>query len=167
MEIANRMGNREPRWLRVLLITIAVLFLGVFLFLPLVTVFMEAFRKGAGAYFASFTDPAARGAILLTVISAGIAVPCNLMFGVAASWAIAKFEFKGKNILVTLIDLPFAVSPVISGLIYVLLFGMQGWFGPWLAEHHLQIIFAVPGIVLATGFVTFPFVARELVPLMA
>ena len=115
MEIANRMGNREPRWLRILLIAIAVLFLGVFLFLPLVTVFMEAFRKGAGAYFASFNDPAARAAILLTLISAGIAVPCNLLFGVAASWAIAKFEFKGKNILVTLIDLPFAVSPVISG----------------------------------------------------
>jgi sulfate/thiosulfate transport system permease protein len=127
---------------------------------------MEAFRKGAGAYFASFSDPAARAAILLTLISAGIAVPCNLVFGVAASWAIAKFEFKGKNILVTLIDLPFAVSPVISGLIYVLLFGMQGWFGPWLAAHHLQIIFAVPGIVLATIFVTFPFVARELIPLM-
>jgi sulfate transport system permease protein len=166
MEIANRMGNREPRWLRIVLIVIAVLFLGVFLFLPLVTVFMEAFRKGAAAYFASFSDPAARAAILLTLISAGIAVPCNLMFGLAASWAIAKFEFKGKNILVTLIDLPFAVSPVISGLIYVLLFGMQGWFGPWLAEHHLQIIFAVPGIVLATVFVTFPFVARELIPLM-
>jgi sulfate/thiosulfate transport system permease protein len=166
MEIANRMGNREPRWLRILLIAIAVLFLGVFLFLPLLTVFMEAFRKGAGAYFASFSDPAARAAILLTLISAGIAVPCNLVFGVAASWAIAKFEFKGKNILVTLIDLPFAVSPVISGLIYVLLFGMQGWFGPWLAAHHLQVIFAVPGIVLATIFVTFPFVARELIPLM-
>jgi sulfate transport system permease protein len=166
MEMANRMGNREPRWLRILLITIAILFLGIFLWLPLVTVFMEALRKGAGAYFASFTDPAARAAILLTVISAGIAVPCNLLFGVMASWAIAKFEFKGKNILITLIDLPFAVSPVISGLIYVLLFGMQGWFGPWLAEHHLQIIFAVPGIVLATVFVTFPFVARELIPLM-
>jgi sulfate transport system permease protein len=166
MEIANRMGNREPRWLRIVLIAIAVLFLGIFLFLPLVTVFMEALRKGVGAYFASFSDPAARSAILLTLVSAGIAVPCNLMFGLAASWAIAKFEFKGKNILVTLIDLPFAVSPVISGLIYVLLFGMQGWFGPWLAEHHLQIIFAVPGIVLATVFVTFPFVARELIPLM-
>ncbi|MCU1273147.1 MAG: cysW [Bryobacterales bacterium] len=166
MEIANRMGNREPRWLRIVLIVIAVLFLGVFLFLPLVTVFMEALRKGVAAYFASFTDPAARAAILLTLVSAGIAVPCNLIFGLAASWAIAKFEFKGKNILVTLIDLPFAVSPVISGLIYVLLFGMQGWFGPWLAEHHLQIIFAVPGIVLATVFVTFPFVARELIPLM-
>jgi sulfate transport system permease protein len=161
MEIANRMGNREPRWLRIVLIAIAVLFLGIFLFLPLVTVFMEALRKGVGAYFASFSDPAARSAILLTLVSAGIAVPCNLMFGLAASWAIAKFEFKGKNILVTLIDLPFAVSPV-----YVLLFGMQGWFGPWLAEHHLQIIFAVPGIVLATVFVTFPFVARELIPLM-
>lgn len=166
MEIANRMGNRDPLWLRRVLIAIAVVFLGLFLFLPLVTVFMEALRKGIGAYFASFSDPAARSAILLTLVSAGIAVPCNLMFGLAASWAIAKFEFKGKNILVTLIDLPFAVSPVISGLIYVLLFGMQGWFGPWLAEHHLQIIFAVPGIVLATVFVTFPFVARELIPLM-
>ncbi|HUJ20197.1 MAG TPA: sulfate ABC transporter permease subunit CysW [Bryobacteraceae bacterium] len=166
MSPADSMGRRDPVWLRALLIAVAVLFLGVFLFLPLLTVFLEAFRKGVSAYFASFNDPAARSAIVLTLVSAGIAVPCNLMFGLFASWAIAKFEFKGKSILITLIDLPFAVSPVISGLIYVLLFGMQGWFGPWLMAHHLQIIFAVPGIVLATVFVTFPFVARELIPLM-
>ena len=166
MNTANAMERRDPVWLRAGMIAVTALFLGVFLFLPLWTVFLEAFRKGISAYFASFTEPAARSAIVLTLVSAGIAVPCNLIFGLVASWAIAKFEFKGKNILVTLIDLPFAVSPVISGLIFVLLFGMQGWFGAWLAERHLQIIFAVPGIVLATIFVTFPFVARELIPLM-
>ena len=122
--------------------------------------------QGAGPYFASFADPTALSAIRLTLLTAGIAVPANLVFGVAAAWAIAKFEFFGKSILITLIDLPFAISPVISGLIYVLLFGMQGWLGPWLSEHNVQIIFAVPGIVLATIFVTFPFVARELIPLM-
>lgn len=166
MNAPDLMGRRDPVRLRAPLIAGTVLFLGLFLFLPLWTVFLEAFRKGASAYFSSFTEPAARSAIVLTLISAGIAVPCNLIFGLVASWAIAKFEFRGKNMLVTLIDLPFAVSPVISGLIYVLLFGMQGWFGPWLNGHHLQIIFAVPGIVLATIFVTFPFVARELIPLM-
>jgi sulfate transport system permease protein len=132
----------------------------------LAAVFWEALRKGLWAYLASFTDPAALSAIWLTLLVAGIAVPLNLVFGVAAAWAIATFEFAGKSFLITLIDLPFAVSPVVSGLIYVLLFGMQGWLGPWLAAHNIQIIFAVPGIVLATIFVTFPFVARELIPLM-
>jgi sulfate transport system permease protein len=143
-----------------------MLFLGLFLFVPLIAVFVEAFRKGAGAYFESFQDPTALHAIKLTLLVATIAVPLNVVFGLAASWAIAKFEFMGKSVLITLIDLPFAVSPVISGLIYVLLFGLQGWFGRWLAEHDIEIIFAVPGIVLATLFVTFPFVARELIPLM-
>ena len=163
---ANALGRSDPRWLRALLISVTVLFLGVFLFLPLLTVFLEALRKGVAAYFASFTDPDARSAVLLTLLTAGIAVPCNLVFGLLASWAIAKFEFKGKSLLITLIDLPFAVSPVIAGLVYVLMFGAQGWFGPWLEGHRIHIIFAVPGIVLATMFVTFPFVARELIPLM-
>ena len=141
-------------------------FLLFFLVLPLVAVFTEALRDGVRAYFESFRDPAAVAAIRLTLTATAIAVPLNLVFGLAASWAIAKFEFRGKSVLITLIDLPFAVSPVISGLIFVLLFGLQGWLGPWLREHDIQIIFAVPGIVLATVFVTFPFVARELIPLM-
>ena len=148
------------------LIAVAILFLALFLVLPLLTVFAQAFAKGWGAYLAAFTEPDAHAAIRLTLITAAIAVPFNLVFGVAAAWAIAKFEFKGKNLLVTLIDLPFSVSPVVSGLIYVLVFGSQGLFGPWLIEHDIQVIFAVPGIVLATVFVTFPFVARQLIPLM-
>jgi sulfate/thiosulfate transport system permease protein len=156
----------EPLGVRVALIAISVTFLSLFLVLPLAAVFAEALRRGFGAYFASFRDPDALSAIKLTFIAAGIAVPLNLVFGVAASWAIAKFNFVGKSLLTTLIDLPFAVSPIISGLIYVLLFGLQGWWGEWLGEHDIQIIFAVPGIVLATIFVTFPFVARELIPLM-
>lgn len=156
----------EPRWVRYALIAIALIFLTLFLFVPLISVFHQALRKGWDAYVAAITDPDAISAIKLTLISAGIAVPLNLVFGVAASWCIAKFEFRGKSILLTLIDLPFSVSPVISGLIYVLLFGAQGWFGPWLQEHDIKILFAVPGIVLATIFVTFPFVARELIPLM-
>lgn len=156
----------EPPWIRVTLIVVALLFLTLFLFVPLVAVFAEAFKKGWQAYLAAITDPDAVSAIKLTLIAAGIAVPLNLVFGVAASWAIAKFEFRGKSVLLTLIDLPFSVSPVISGLIYVLLFGAQGWFGPWLQEHDIKILFAVPGIVLATVFITFPFVARELIPLM-
>jgi sulfate transport system permease protein len=151
------------RWL---LTGVALLFLAFFLALPLAAVFAEAFRKGIGAYFASFNDPDVLSAIKLTFTAAAIAVPANLVFGVAAAWCIAKFNFRGKSLLITLIDLPFAVSPVISGLIYVLMFGLQGWIGPWLQEHDIQIIFAVPGIVLATIFVTFPFVARELIPLM-
>jgi sulfate transport system permease protein len=149
-----------------LLLGTSLAFLGLFLVVPLAAVFAEALRKGLGAYVESFRDPAALSAIRLTLLAAAIAVPVNVVFGLAASWAIAKFEFAGKSVLTTLIDLPFAVSPVISGLVFVLLFGMQGWFGPWLAEHNLQVIFAVPGIVLATMFVTFPFVARELIPLM-
>ena len=156
----------EPLWVRGALIGVALIFLTLFLFVPLVAVFVEAFKKGADAYLAAITEADAISAIKLTLITAAIAVPLNLVFGVAASWCIAKFEFRGKSILLTLIDLPFSVSPVISGLIYVLLFGAQGWFGPWLQEHDIKILFAVPGIVLATIFVTFPFVARELIPLM-
>ena len=151
---------------RVLLVTTAVAFLVLFLLLPLAAVFVEAVRAGFGTYVASITEPDAVAAIKLTLLVAAIAVPANIVFGLAASWAIAKFEFKGKSVLNTLIDLPFSVSPVISGLIYVLLFGAQGYFGPYLQSHNIQIIFALPGIVLATIFVTFPFVARELVPLM-
>lgn len=156
----------EPRWVRIVLVLTSIAFLGLFLVVPLAAVFVEALRRGLGAYFASFVERDALAAIRLTLLTAAIAVPANLVFGLAAAWAIAKFDFRGKSLLVTLIDLPFAVSPVVSGLVYVLLFGMQGWFGPWLKSHDLQIIFAVPGIVLATIFVTFPFVARELIPLM-
>ncbi|MEN6306305.1 MAG: sulfate ABC transporter permease subunit CysW [Anaerohalosphaeraceae bacterium] len=154
------------RWTPIVLTTIAVLFLGVFLMLPLAAVFVEAFRKGVGVYLQSFTDPDARSAMWLTVLVTLAVIPLNLVFGVAASWAITKFDFYGKGLLLTLIDLPFAVSPVISGVIFVMLFGLNGWFGPWLIEHNIKIIFAVPGIVLATLFVTFPFIARELIPLM-
>jgi sulfate transport system permease protein len=159
-------ASQEPGWVRHLLLLLALTFLTLFLFVPLVAVFYEALRKGLQAYFAAITEPDALAAIRLTGLTAAIAVPLNLVFGVAAAWAIAKFEFRGKNLLTTLIDLPFSVSPVISGLIYVLIFGMQGWLGPWLAQHDIQIMFAVPGIVLATVFVTVPFVARELIPLM-
>lgn len=156
----------EPLWVRVALVGTALAFLTLFLFVPLVAVFYEALKKGWDVYVASIVEPDAWSAIKLTLLTAAIAVPLNLVFGVAAAWAIAKFEFRGKNLLLTLIDLPFSVSPVISGLIYVLLFGLQGYFGPWLREHDIKILFAVPGIVLATVFVTFPFVARELIPLM-
>jgi sulfate transport system permease protein len=156
----------EPVWVRWILITVALAFLALFLVVPLVAVFVEAFAKGAGHYFHTLADPLTLSAIKLTLIAAGISVPMNCIFGVAAAWAIAKFDFPGKNILTTLIDLPFAVSPVIAGMIYVLVFGAQGWFGPWLIDHNIRIIFAVPGIVLVTTFVTFPFVARELIPLM-
>jgi len=157
---------RDPAWVRWSLIAVALFFLGFFLVLPLAAVFAEALGHGLAAYFASFRDPDALAAIRLTLLTAAIAVPANLVFGIAAAWAIAKFSFPGKSLLITLIDLPFAVSPVISGLIYVLVFGAHGWFGPWLINHNIQIIFAVPGIVLATIFVTFPFVARELIPVM-
>ncbi|WP_334189171.1 sulfate ABC transporter permease subunit CysW [Noviherbaspirillum sp.] len=156
----------EPLWVRALLIGIALAFLTLFLFIPLIAVFTEALKKGWDTYITALIEPDAVAAIKLTLLTASIAVPLNLVFGVAAAWCIAKFEFRGKNILLTLIDLPFSVSPVIAGLIYVLLFGAQGWFGSWLAEHDIKILFAVPGIVLATMFVTFPFVARELIPLM-
>ena len=156
----------EPLWVRIVLVGIAFAFLTLFLFVPLVAVFYEGLKKGWDVYVDSIIEPDAWSAIKLTLMTAAIAVPLNLVFGVAAAWSIAKFEFRGKNILLTLIDLPFSVSPVISGLIYVLLFGLQGYFGPWLREHDIKILFAVPGIVLATVFVTFPFVARELIPLM-
>jgi len=157
---------RDPAWLRVILLTIALLFVTLFLVLPLVAVFSYAIEKGFGVYVASLVDEDARAAIRLTLWVTAISVPANTIFGVAAAWLITRFSFRGKNLLVSLIDLPFAVSPVIAGLIYVLLFGAQGWLGPWLAAHDIKIIFAVPGIVLATTFVTFPFVARELIPLM-
>jgi sulfate transport system permease protein len=156
----------EPRAVRLLLIGIAVAFMALVLALPLLLVFLEAFAKGSAAFLAAISDRYAQSAIRLTLLVAAIAVPCNLAFGLAASWAIAKFEFKGKALLTTLIDLPFSVSPVVSGMVYVLLFGAQGLLGPWLKAHDIEIIFAVPGIVLATIFVTFPFIARELIPLM-
>jgi sulfate transport system permease protein len=156
----------ESAWVRRTLIGVALVFLSLFLFVPLITVFFEALKKGWDVYLAAVTEPDAVSAMKLTLIAAGIAVPLNLVFGVAAAWAIAKFDFRGKSVLLTLIDLPFSVSPVIAGLIYVLVFGLQGWFGEWLMERDLKVIFAVPGIVLATIFVTFPFVARELIPLM-
>lgn len=156
----------EPPFIRRLLIAIALAFIALFLVVPLVSVFAEALRQGFGFYFQTLRDPMTWSAIQLTLLAAGISVPLNCIFGVTAAWTIAKFDFPGKNILLTLIDLPFSISPVISGMIYVLVFGAQGWFGPWLIEHNLRIIFAVPGIVLATMFVTFPFVARELIPLM-
>ena len=159
-------ATTEPPLVRGVLIAVALIFLTLFLFVPLAAVFYEALRKGVGVYLAAIADPYALAAIRLTLLSAAIAVPLNMAFGVAAAWAIAKFEFRGKSLLITLIDLPFAVSPVIAGLIYVLLFGAQGWLGPWLGEHDLKIIFAVPAIVLATVFVTVPFIARELIPLM-
>jgi sulfate transport system permease protein len=156
----------ESRTVQWLLVALALTFLALFLLMPLVAVFIEAFRKGAGEFFAAFGDPDTLSAVRLTLLVAAIAVPLNLVFGVAAAWAIAKFEFRGKAFLTTLIDLPFSVSPVISGLVYVLLFGAGSWLGPWLKGHGIEILFAVPGIVLATIFVTFPFVARELIPLM-
>jgi sulfate transport system permease protein len=159
-------ATTEPPLVRGALIAVALIFLTLFLFVPLAAVFYEALRKGVGVYLAAIIDPYALATIRLTLLSAAIAVPLNMAFGVTAAWAIAKFEFRGKSLLITLIDLPFAVSPVIAGLIYVLLFGAQGWLGPWLGEHDLKIIFAVPGIVLATVFVTVPFIARELIPLM-
>ncbi len=164
--VAQPSATSAPFVVRWALIATALGFLGLFLFVPLIAVFAQALEKGVGAYLESIHEPDALAAIRLTLLTAAVAVPLNLVFGVVAAWAIAKFEFAGKNLLITLIDLPFAVSPVISGLIYVLLFGLQGWLGPWLAAHDIQIIFAVPGIVLATVFVTFPFVARELIPLM-
>lgn len=156
----------EPPAVRWLLISISLLFLGLVVLLPLVSIFIEAFKKGLHVYTAAITEPDALSALKLTLMVALIAVPLNTVFGVAAAWAISKFRFRGKNILITLIDLPFAVSPVISGLIYILMFGAQGFFGPWLDERGIQIVFALPGIVLATVFVTVPFVARELIPLM-
>ena len=161
-----RAATRETPLVKWLILGTALTFFAVFLLMPLIAVFVEALRKGWETYATALVDPDALSALRLTLLAAAIALPLNLVFGVCAAWAIAKFEFRGKHFLITLIDLPFSVSPVIAGLIYVLVFGAQGWFGPWLAEHDIKIIFAVPGIVLATVFVTFPFVARELIPLM-
>jgi sulfate transport system permease protein len=162
----SRRSVGEPALARAVVTTLAVAWLTLFLLLPLISVFVEALRDGLDAYFAAVVEPDALAAIRLTLLVAVIAVPLNMVFGLAASWAIAKHEFRGKSLLITLIDLPFSVSPVVSGLIYVLLFGAQSWLGPWLKDQGIEIIFAVPGIVLATIFVTFPFVARELIPLM-
>jgi sulfate transport system permease protein len=158
--------HRDPLFVRYGLTTLALAALGVLIVLPLVAVFVQAFQKGAAVYFAAIRQPDTLSAIRLSLLTAAIVVPLNTLFGLAAAWTVTKFEFRGRNVLLALIDLPLAVSPVIAGLIYVLVFGTQGWFGPWLAEHDLRVIFAVPGIVLATTFVTFPFVARELIPLM-
>ncbi len=163
---SRRIDHAGAWMLRWALIAIALAFLALFIALPLVIVFTEALRQGWAAYMRALTEPVALAAIRLTLLTAAIVVPLNLAFGIVAAWAITKFDFRGKSLLITLIDLPFSVSPVISGLVFVLLFGLQGWFGPWLKEHDIKIIFAVPGIVLATMFVTFPFVARELIPIM-
>ncbi|MDQ8023006.1 MAG: sulfate ABC transporter permease subunit CysW [Moraxellaceae bacterium] len=168
-QAAHYEGNpatSEAAWIKWAIVGVSLAFFALFLLVPLAAVFSEALKKGWAVFFESLVDPDALAAVKLTVIAAAIAVPLNLVFGVSAAWAIARFEFRGKQLLTTLIDLPFSVSPVIAGLIYVLMFGAQGYFGPWLREHDLKIIFAVPGIVLATVFVTFPFVARELIPLM-
>ncbi len=162
----NPAAVSEPPWVRWALTTVALTFLFFFLLLPLALVFYYALREGVGTYFAAFNDPDTFSAIKLTIIVSLIVVPLNTVFGIAAAWAIAKFDFKGKSFLITLIDLPFAISPVIAGLIFILIFGAQGWLGPWLAEHDIRVAFAMPGIVLATLFVSFPFVARELIPLM-
>jgi sulfate transport system permease protein len=159
-------ATRESPWVRRSLLALGLGFFGLFLVLPLVAVFTEALRKGFEVYFAALVEPDAISAIQLTLIAAVVSVPLNVVFGVCAAWAIAKHDFRGKQFLITLIDLPFSVSPVVAGLIYVLIFGAQGWFGPWLQAHDIKVVFAVPGIVLATVFVTFPFVARELIPLM-
>jgi sulfate transport system permease protein len=159
-------GTTESAWVRWTLISVALAFIFLFLLLPLAAVFTEALRQGAGAYLEALKEPDAWTAIRLTLLTAAIAVPLNLVFGVAAAWCIAKYEFRGKAFLTTLVDLPFSVSPVVAGLVYVLMFGAHGWFGPWLQAHDIKIVFAVPGIVLATVFVTFPFIARELIPLM-
>jgi len=159
-------STTESPWIQAVLIAIALVFIVLFLVLSLAAVFAEALRKGLGAYWHALLEPDAWAAIRLTLLTAVVAVPLNLVFGVAAAWAIAKYDFLGKSFLTTLIDLPFSVSPIVAGLIYVLVFGAQGWFGPWLAENNIKIIFAVPGIILATIFVTFPFIARELIPLM-
>lgn len=166
MSLSRSQAITEPSWVRAVLTLAAVAFLGLFLLLPLAVVLTEALRGGTAAFWEAIREPDAWAAIKLTFSAAAIAVPLNLVFGLAAAWAIAKYEFRGKSVLITLIDLPFAVSPVIAGLIYVLLFGLQGWLGPWLGELGFKVIFAVPGIVLATVFVTFPFVARELIPVM-
>jgi len=164
--MSSRTALAEPRGVRWLLIALTLGFLAVFLLLPLIVVFAQAFEHGLATFLRAFADPDTRASIKLTLLTAAVAVPLNSVFGIAAAWAVAKFEFRGKTFLVTLIDLPFSVSPVISGLVFVLLFGAQGYFGPWLASHNIRLLFAVPGMTLATMFVTFPFVARALIPLM-
>ncbi|PPC83358.1 MAG: sulfate ABC transporter permease subunit CysW [Hyphomicrobium sp.] len=159
-------ATRDAPIVKYLVLGIGLSFFVLFLLMPLIAVFLEAFRKGWATYFAALVEPDAVSAIQLTLLAAAIAVPLNLVFGIAAAWSIAKFDFPGKQFLITLIDLPFSVSPVVAGLVYVLIFGTQGWIGPWLSENDIKVIFAVPGIVLATVFVTFPFIARELIPLM-
>jgi len=160
------LATRDRPGVKIAVLAVGLAYFAIFLMLPLIAVFVEAFRKGWEAYLAALVEPDALSAIRLTLMAAAIAVPLNLVFGVAAAWAIAKFDFPGKHVLITFIDLPFSVSPVIAGLVYVLIFGSQGWIGPWLSEHGIRVVFAVPGIILATIFVTFPFVARELIPLM-
>ena len=159
-------ATREPQWVKWTVLTLALLFFGLFLLLPLLSVFTEALRKGVAVYLQAISQADTLAAMRLTLLAAAVAIPLNVVFGIAAAWAIAKFEFRGKQLLTTLIDLPFSVSPVVAGLMYVLVFGVNGWFGPWLVAHDVKIIFAVPGIILATVFVTFPFIARELIPLM-
>ncbi len=159
-------ATSEPRWVKWSILAVALSFFALFLLLPLVTVFVEALRKGWDVYVAAIVHPDTLSAIGLTLLAAAVAIPLNVVFGIAAAWCISKFEFRGKQLLTTLIDLPFSVSPVVAGLVYVLVFGAHGWFGVWLMEHDLKVIFAIPGIILATVFVTFPFVARELIPLM-
>ncbi|MFC5301572.1 sulfate ABC transporter permease subunit CysW [Azospira restricta] len=161
-----RKANAEPKWVRRALTAVALGFLALFLGLPLVAVFVEALAAGVPAYLAALVEPETRHAVLLSLLIAFVVLPFNVLFGVAAAWAIARFDFRGKSLLVTLIDLPFAVSPVVAGMLFILLFGARGWFGPWLSAHDFKIIFAVPGMILATLFITFPFVARELIPLM-
>ena len=162
----TKAATRDPPWIKFAVLGVSLAFFVLFLLMPLTAVFVEAFRRGWGVYLAALVEPDALSAIQLTLLIAVLAVPLSLVFGVAAAWAITKFDFRGKQLLISLIDLPFSVSPVISGLVFVLVFGAQGWLGPWLSEHGIKIIFAVPGMVLATVFVTFPFVARELIPLM-
>ncbi|VTX77089.1 sulfate ABC transporter permease subunit CysW [Acinetobacter ursingii] len=166
IKLQSRDSTREPTWVRYTLLTIALIFFLSCLILPLILVFVEAFRQGINVYVNALINPDTLSAVKLTLLTAAIAVPLNVVFGVAAAWAVAKFQFRGKSILTTLIDLPFSVSPVIAGLMLVLIFGMQGWFGPWLMDHDIKILYAVPAIVLATVFITVPFVARELIPLM-
>lgn len=164
--LESRQATREPAWVKTLILTVALGFFAVFLLLPLAVVFAEALAKGWDTYLAALLEPDALSAVKLTLLAAVISVPLNLVFGVAAAWAITRFDFRGKQLLITLIDLPFSVSPVVAGLVYVLVFSSHGWVGPWLLEHDIKVIFAVPGIVLATVFVTVPFVARELIPLL-
>jgi sulfate/thiosulfate transport system permease protein len=166
VSVAPPRATSDPPWARATILGLALAFMGLFVVLPLTAVFVEALREGVRVYLAAITDPEARSAIRLTLLVASIAVPLNVIFGLAAAWTITRFNFRGRSLLNTLIDLPFAVSPVIAGMIFILMFGAQGWFGEWLTDHHIKIIFATPGIVLATTFVTFPFVARELIPLM-